>query len=92
MAGRGPAAIVRNWWAGQRRLITDDTSSVCLAVLPLHHKPGAMRAAVRRLRRGLRDMRDRRWRSVCMAGMANGDGEVLVLIWHLFDARRPEVR
>ena len=44
--------------------------------------------AVRRLRRGLRDVRDRmarrqrRWREVCFAGMAGGDGTALVMITH----------
>jgi hypothetical protein len=43
---------------------------------------------VRRLRRGLRDVRDtmaRCWsrrRAVCLAGMAGGDGTALVLISH----------
>ena len=44
--------------------------------------------AVRRLRRGLRDVRDRmarcrnRWREVSFAGMAGGDHTALVMITH----------
>ena len=60
-------------------------------VEPCYH-PGASSAgmpdAVRRLRRGLRDVRDRmarrrdRWRDVGFAGMAGGDGMALVLVTH----------
>ena len=47
-----------------------------------------LRDGVRRLRRGLRDVRDRmarhkkRWRDVCCTGMAGGDGRVVVMILH----------
>ena len=50
--------------------------------------PAGLRNGVRRLRRGLRDVRDRmarrqrRWREVCFAGMIGGDGMALVLITH----------
>ena len=46
------------------------------------------RDGVPRLRRGLRDVRDRmvrrsrRWCNVCFAGMAGGDGTALVLVSH----------
>jgi hypothetical protein len=52
---------------------------------PLGSSPG-LRDAVRQLRRGLRDVKDRmarrrnRWRDVDFAGMAGGDHEVMVLI------------
>lgn len=45
-------------------------------------------SAIRRLRRGLRDVRDRmvrsqrRWRTVCFAGMVCGDRTGLVLVIH----------
>ena len=53
--------------------------------------------AVRRLRRGLRDVRDRMarrsrpWHAVCCAGMAGGDGTALVMITHE-DIERCEVK
>jgi hypothetical protein len=58
-----------------------------LAIIPLHSSAG-LPDAVRRLRRGLRDVRDRmarrsrRWRDVCFAGMAGGDHTALVTIIH----------
>ena len=71
-----------------------------LAIIPLHSSAG-LPDAVRRLRRGLRDVRDRmarrrrRWRDVCFAGMAGGDHTALVMIthegidwWEVLDALR----
>ena len=52
------------------------------------HSSAGLPDAVRRLRRGLRDVRDRmarrsrRWREVCCAGMAGGDGTALVMVSH----------
>ena len=77
--------LMRAWWAGMCDWSVPTTSS--LAVIPLH-SPAGLRHAVRQLRRGLRDVRDRmarrrrRWRGVCFAGMASGDGRVLVLVSH----------
>jgi hypothetical protein len=65
-----------------------DSHSVSLAILPLHHPPEMLRAAVRRLRRALRDIRDRmcrrddRWHAVAVAGMAQGDGKAMLLVRH----------
>jgi dienelactone hydrolase len=56
--------------------------------VPLHHRAGELRAAVARLRRAYRDVRDRtarrnwRWRAVAVAGMATGGGTALLLIRH----------
>src|ERR1700733_12079766 len=58
-----------------------------LAIIPLHLSAG-LPDAVRRLRRGLRDVRDRttrhrnRWRDMCCVGMAGGDHTALVMITH----------
>ena len=78
----------RRWWTGLRRWITSVGAPVSLAVLPLPHRPGTLRAAVARLRRGLRDVRDRTarrrasWRGAALAGMATGDGVVFMLVSH----------
>jgi hypothetical protein len=62
-------------------------STSSLAIIPLRLSRG-LRNAVQRLRRGLRDVRDRtarrrnRWRGACCAGMAGGDGTALVMITH----------
>jgi hypothetical protein len=83
----GPATA-RRWSRGIERWIVQDGAPVSLAVLPLHHRPGDLRAAVVRLRRSIRDVRDRaarrswRWRGVAAAGMATGDAAALLLIRH----------
>ena len=52
------------------------------------NSPTGLSDAVRRLRRGLRDVRDRmarrsnRWRDVGFAGMIGGDGTTLVMVTH----------
>jgi hypothetical protein len=62
-------------------------ATTSLAIVPLHLSAGQP-YAVRRLRRGLRDVRDRmarrrcRWRDVCFAGMGGGGGTALVMITH----------
>jgi hypothetical protein len=69
-------------WAGK------DAAAISLPILPLPHQPGGLRAAVLRLRRLLRDTRDRQarrsrpWRAVAVAGMAQGDDKVMLLIRH----------
>jgi hypothetical protein len=77
--------MIRSWWHGMRQWTAEATSS--LAFIPVNSSVG-FPDAVRRLRRGLRDVRDRvarrgnRWRDVCFAGMADGDGTALVMITH----------
>jgi hypothetical protein len=83
----GPATA-RRWWRGIERWITGDDAAVSLAVLPLGPGRGVLRRAVARLRRAVRDVRDRaarrdrRWRGVAVAGMASADGTALLLIRH----------
>jgi hypothetical protein len=56
-------------------------------IIPMDCSP-ELPDAVRRMRRGLRDVRDRmarrrrHWRDVGFAGMAGGDGTALVLVSH----------
>jgi hypothetical protein len=77
--------LIRSWWNGMCHWTTAATSS--LAIMRIDSLPG-LQDAVRRLRRGLRDVRDRtarrkgKWRDVCCAGMAGGDHTALVLISH----------
>ena len=78
-------AMIRSWWNGMCQWSAAATTS--LAIVPLHLSAGQP-DAVRRLRRGLRDVRDRmarrrcRWRDVCFAGMGGGGGTALVMITH----------
>jgi hypothetical protein len=78
--------MIRSWWNGMRQW-TAEATTWSLAVIPLHWSAG-LPDAVRRLRRALRDVRDRavrrkmRWRDVCCAGMAGGDHTALVMITH----------
>jgi hypothetical protein len=77
--------MIRGWWHGMYRWVAGATSS--LAIMPIDSSAG-LPDAVRRLRRGLRDVRDRmardsrRWREVCCTGMAGDDGKALVLVTH----------
>jgi hypothetical protein len=77
--------MMRSWWNGMCQWSAEAAS--CLAIIPLYSSVG-LPDAVRRLRRGLRDVRDRmvrrrrRWREVCCTGMAGGDGTALVLVSH----------
>ena len=58
-----------------------------LAIIPIR-SPAGLPDAVRRLRRGLSDVRDRaarrwrRWRTVSFAGLMGGDHRALVMISH----------
>jgi hypothetical protein len=78
--------MIRASWSGMCQW-TAVATMWSLAVIPLHSSAG-LPAAVQRLRRGLRDVRDRsarrwmRWREVCFAGMASGDHTALLLVIH----------
>jgi hypothetical protein len=78
--------MIRSWWFGMSQWAAEATTW-SLAIIPLHSSAG-LPDAVRRLRRGLRDVRDRMarrrrsWRDVSFAGMAGGDGMALVLVSH----------
>jgi hypothetical protein len=76
---------MQSWWAGIRDWAAPATSSLAIITL---RSPTGLRHAILRLRRGLRDVRDRtarrneHWRTVCFAGLAGGDRRALVLIEH----------
>jgi hypothetical protein len=90
------STMARRWWLGLRAWIEQSGAIVSLAVVPAHHQPGGLRAAVARLRRMLRDLRDRqarrhaRWCGVAMAGMVASGDVAFVLIQHA-DMARSEV-
>ncbi len=77
---------MRSWWLGMCQW-TAEATTWSLAAIPLHLSASLLHA-VRRLRRALRDVRDRaarrrrRWREVCCAGMVGGDHGALVMITH----------
>jgi hypothetical protein len=79
-------AMIRGWWNGMCQWSAEATAW-SLAIIRIDSSAG-LRDGVRRLRRGLRDVRDRvarrrnRWRNVSCTGMAGGDDRALVLITH----------
>ena len=64
-------AMIRGWWAGITLMVIGTTAASSLAIISIP-SPAGLPDAVRRLRRGLRDVRDRaarrwkRWRTVCL--------------------------
>jgi hypothetical protein len=87
--------LARRWWRGLVQWAMEHGAApISLAILPLHHRAGELRAAVARLRRALRDVRDhaarRRapWSGVATAGMATGDDTAFVLVRHPGVARQ----
>jgi hypothetical protein len=87
--------MIRGWWRGMRQWAADATAS-SLAIFPLAPSE-TLQYAARRLRRGLRDVRDRTarqrssWRDVAFAGMAGADHTARVMIRH-DGVNRDEVR
>jgi hypothetical protein len=85
-------AMIRGWWAGIRHW-SDAATTSSLAIVSLR-SPAGLPDAARRLRRGLRDVRDRtarrfrRWRTVIFAGMIGGDYTALVVVSHQGVERR----
>ena len=79
-------AMIRGWWEGIRYW-SEAAATLSLAIISIR-SPAGLPDAARRLRRGLRDVRDRtarhfrRWRTVSFAGMIGGDHRALVLISH----------
>ena len=77
--------MIQTWWEVIRDWAAPDTSS--LAIIRLL-TPTGLRHDVQRLRRSLRDVRDRtarrnkHWRTVCFAGMVGGDGTAFILVEH----------
>src|ERR1700722_3029102 len=86
--------MIRSWWRGMCGWSAGTAPS--LAIMRIGSSAD-LPTVVRRLRRGLRDVRDRmtcrsrRWHAVCCAGMAGGDGTALVMITHE-DIERCEVK
>jgi hypothetical protein len=78
--------MIRGWWAGIRYW-SESAATSSFAIIPIR-SPAGLFDAVLRLRRGLRDIRDRtarhwkRWRSVSYAGLMGGDHKAFVLIAH----------
>jgi hypothetical protein len=84
--------MIRGWWAGIRYWSeTAAASSLAVITMP---PPAGLFDAVIRLRRGLRDVRDRtarrwkRWRSVSFAGLMGDDRQALIMISHQSIDRR----
>jgi hypothetical protein len=79
-------SLMRGWWNGMCQWSAEAAIS-SLAIIAVH-SPEGLHNAVLRLRRGLRDVRDRMarhrqpWRDVGFAGMTGGDGTALVLVTH----------
>jgi hypothetical protein len=79
-------AMIRGWWEGMRYW-SEAATTASLAVIPAL-SPAGLQDAAKRLRRGLRDVRDRtarrfrRWRTVSFAGMIGGDHRAMVMITH----------
>jgi hypothetical protein len=78
--------MIRRWWAGMRYW-SEAAITSSLAIIPIL-SPTGLSDAAKRLRHGLRDVRDRgarrwrQWRTVSCAGMIGGDHRALVLITH----------
>ncbi len=74
-------AMIRGWWFGMREWSSATTSS--LALIPIL-SPAGLLDAILRLRRGLRDVRDRtarrwrQWRTVSFAGLMGIDRREVV--------------
>ena len=77
--------VVVPWWFGIREWSSAATSSLAIIALL---SPVGLYDAAGRLRRGLRDVRDRaarrwrQWRTVSFAGLMSGDHRALLLISH----------
>jgi hypothetical protein len=94
--------LVRKWWQAFGGWLTGP--EISLAIIPL---PGNPIRAIRKLRKGLRDVRDRaarrdhRWGAVGMAGLLmDGDRALLLvqhhgigrpLLWSVLERRWPNV-
>jgi hypothetical protein len=84
--------MIRGWWAGFRYWSEAATaSSLAIITMP---PPAGFPDAVRRLRRGLRDVRDRiarrrrSWRDVGFARLMGGDHTAMVVVSHEGVSRR----
>jgi hypothetical protein len=92
---------MRRWWRGLQIWLAG--SKISLALIPIN---GDLIGFTRRLRKGLRDVRDRsarrdyRWQSVAMAGLADGDRALILIrhsgmdraeVWARFERRWPGI-
>ncbi len=79
-------AMIRGWWSGICYW-SEAAAISSLAIISIP-SPEGLQDATRRLRRGLRDVRDRtarrfmRWRTVSIAGLVGGDHRALIVISH----------
>lgn len=93
--------VVRRWWRGFRIWLDDAATS--LAVIPLD---GGPITAIRKLRKSLRDVRDRaaqrdrRWQGIAMAGVLSDDHLLLLVqhagisraaTWSMLEPRWPDI-
>jgi hypothetical protein len=93
--------LMRRWWRGFRLWFGD--TDVSLMQIPIS---GDLISITRRLRKGLRDVRDRtgrhnrRWAGVAMAGLADGDHALIQVkhpgfnraeVWARFERRWPGI-
>lgn len=93
--------LARRWWQAFDAWITRSETS--LAIIPVVCDPIS---AARKLRKSLRDVRDRaarrdcRWRAVAMAGLVDGDRALILLqhpgidwmrLWTVLERRSPDV-
>lgn len=94
---------VRRWWRGFLQWLC--SPDVSLVTIPLTGTLNLI-PAIRRVRKGLRDIRDRaarvdpRWAAVAMAGMLSGDHLLMIVqhhgidrgtLWSMLERRWPEV-
>ena len=96
-------SLVRRWWEAFDSWITGPGPAASLAIIPL---PDSLVSAVKKLRKGLRDVRDRaarqdhRWKAMAMAGLADGDRALMLVqhpgikrasLWSVLELRWPDV-
>jgi len=88
-------SLVMRWWRGLKQWIMEMGEQITLVEIPLG-QDGDLRTQVRRLRRRLRDLRDRharcsgfhRWRSVAFAGLVSANNRALIMVSHKDITRR----
>jgi hypothetical protein len=92
---------MRRWWRGFQVWLTGP--DISLAIIPV---AGDLISDTRRLRKGMRDVRDRtahrdpRWAGVAIAGLTDGDRALILIrhpgidraeVWARFERRWPEI-
>jgi hypothetical protein len=85
---------MRRWWCGIWQWAACHEISVTLLALPMHSASEGLLNGIVRLRRRLRDARDKavrrdsHWSQVAVAGIASGTGSALLLVQHPRVTRR----